>query len=49
MTPVTVRGTVDNPADTVTINGIAAYPSGGTFTATVPLVEGDQHLERVSD
>ena len=40
MTPVTVRGTVDNPADTVTINGIAAYPSGGTFTATVPLVEG---------
>ena len=48
MTPVTVQGTVDNPADTVTINGIAAYPSGGKFTATVPLVEGLNTLSVVA-
>jgi Glucodextranase, domain B/Bacterial Ig-like domain len=40
LTPVTVSGTVDNSADTVTINGIAAFPSGGTFSAQVPLTEG---------
>ncbi|MGB8989446.1 MAG: Ig-like domain-containing protein [Candidatus Sulfotelmatobacter sp.] len=48
VTPITVRGTVDNPADTVTINGIAAFPSGGTFTATVPLVEGVNTLAVVA-
>ena len=40
ISPVTVRGTVDNSADTVTINGIAVFPSGGTFSAQVPLNEG---------
>lgn len=40
ISPVTVRGTVDNPADTITINGISAIPTGGTFSAQVPLTEG---------
>ncbi len=48
VTPITVRGTIDNPADTLTINGIAAFPSGGTFTATVPLVEGINTLAAVA-
>jgi hypothetical protein len=40
LSPITVSGTVDNSADTITINGISAIPAGGTFTATVPLTEG---------
>jgi hypothetical protein len=40
LSPITVSGTVDNFADTVTINGISAVPSGGTFSAQVPLTEG---------
>jgi hypothetical protein len=40
LSPITVRGTVDSSADTVTINGISAVPSGGAFSAQVPLTEG---------
>lgn len=40
LSPITVRGTVDNSTDTVTINGISAAPTGGTFSAQVPLTEG---------
>lgn len=40
VSPVTVRGTVDNSSDSVTVNGVAAFPSGGTFSVQVPLNEG---------
>jgi hypothetical protein len=44
LTPITVRGTVDNSADTVTVNGIAAFPTNGAFSVQVPLNEGANTL-----
>lgn len=39
--PITVSGTIDDPAATVVVNGVAAKISNGTFTATdVSLQEG---------
>ena len=39
--PITVKGTIDNSNDTVTVNGIAATVSGGSFSApNVLLREG---------
>ena len=45
--PVTVSGTV-GLADTVEVNGIAATLSGGTFSAQVPLQEGNNTLTAVA-
>ena len=42
--PVTVKGTVDGANDTVTVNGIPATGSGGTFSAPVTLREGQNIL-----
>lgn len=42
--PVTVRGTVDNPDAAVTINGISVPLNGGSFVALVPLTEGTNTL-----
>jgi hypothetical protein len=38
--PATVNGTISDPAATVTVNGIPAPQSGGSFSIPVPLVEG---------
>jgi len=39
--PITVAGTIDNSNDTVTVNGVAATVSGGTFTVSgIVLREG---------
>ena len=46
--PITVRGTVNDPNATVTINGAAAGSSGGTFSLSVPLVEGTNTLTAVA-
>lgn len=44
-TTVDVSGTVDDPAATVTVNGVPATVSGSTFTASaVPLIEGGNTL-----
>lgn len=48
LSPITVRGTVDDPNATVTINGASAVDSGGTFSLTVPLVEGTNTLTAVA-
>ena len=48
LTPITVRGTVDDPAAAVTVNGIAAPVAGGVFTATIPLNEGSNILTAVA-
>lgn len=48
LTPTTVRGTVSDPAATVTINGIPAPLSGGSFAIPVPLVEGLNVLTAVA-
>ncbi len=40
LTPVTVNGTVNDPAATLTVNGIPAPQSSGSFSIPVPLVEG---------
>lgn len=48
---ITVTGTVSDavsPVDGVTVNGVAATVSGGTFTATVPLSEGDNTITVVA-
>ena len=46
---VTVTGTIDDPAATVSVNGIPATISGGTFTATgVPLELGPNTLRAVA-
>jgi hypothetical protein len=43
--PITVTGTVDDPAAMVTVNGVAASVANGTFTASVHL---DPGLETVT-
>lgn len=41
LTPITVQGTVDDPAAVVMVNGVVAtVDAGGNFTASIPLVEG---------
>ena len=48
ISPVTVRGTVDDPNATVTINGIAAPLTAGSFATLVPLTEGINTLTAVA-
>ena len=48
LSPATVNGTVSDPAATVTINGVPAPQSGGTFAIPVPLVEGLNVLTAVA-
>jgi hypothetical protein len=48
ISPVTVNGTVNDPAATVTLNGIAAPQGGGGFAIPVPLVEGLNVLTAVA-
>ncbi len=47
-TPITVRGTVSDPAASVTVNGIAAPQAAGNFSVTVPLNEGSNTLTAVA-
>jgi hypothetical protein len=47
-TPVQVSGTMGDPGATVAVNGIAATGGGGTFLATVPLLEGTNTLTAVA-
>jgi len=46
---VTVRGTVGDPAATVTVNGVSAPLSGSAFVTTVPLNEGPNTLTAVAN
>lgn len=48
LTPTTVSGTISDPAATITVNGIPAPQSGGSFTISVPLVEGLNVLTAVA-
>lgn len=48
LTPVTVNGTVSDPAAAVTVNGIPAPNSGGSFAIPVPLIEGLNVLTAVA-
>jgi len=48
LSPATVNGTVSDPAATVTVNGINAPQSGGSFSIPVPLVEGLNVLTAVA-
>ena len=48
ISPITVRGTVSDPNATVRVNGVSAVVSGGMFTATVPVVEGNNTLSAVA-
>lgn len=48
ITPVTVNGTVSDPNATVTINGVPAPQSGGSFTIPIPLTEGLNVLTAVA-
>ena len=48
LTPVTVNGTVSDPAANVTINGIPVAQSSGSFSIPVPLVEGVNILTAVA-
>lgn len=48
LSPATVNGTVSDAAATVTVNGIAAPQSDGSFTIPVPLVEGLNVLTAVA-
>lgn len=41
---ITVNGTVDDPQASVTINGAAAIRSGGNFSASVTLNEGNNTI-----
>jgi hypothetical protein len=40
LSPTTVRGTVDDPTATVTVNGLPAPSSNGEFSITLPIAEG---------
>jgi len=40
ITPTTVNGTVSDPTATVTVNGLAAPVSNGSFSIALPLAEG---------
>jgi hypothetical protein len=48
ISPVTVRGTISDPNATVRVNGVSAVVSGGMFTATVPVVEGNNTLSAIA-
>jgi hypothetical protein len=48
ISPITVRGTVDDPAASVKVNGVAAPLSGGLFSVVVPIVEGNNTLTAVA-
>jgi glucodextranase-like protein len=48
ISPVTVRGTVDDPNATVAINGISAPLNAGSFATLVPLTEGINTLTAVA-
>lgn len=49
-TTVEVRGTVDPPGSTVTVNGLMAAVSGGSFVIPdVPLIEGGNQLTAVAN
>ena len=48
-TPVVdVRGTVDPPGGSVTVDGVSAVVAGNTFTAQVPLIEGTNVITAVA-
>jgi hypothetical protein len=48
LSPSTVLGTVSDPGATITVNGIHAPQSGGSFAIPVPLVEGLNVLTAVA-
>src|SRR5215470_4165810 len=48
LTPVTVNGTVSDPAAAVSINGIPVAQGSGSFSIPVPLVEGVNILTAVA-
>jgi hypothetical protein len=48
VSPITVSGTVGDPGASVVVNGVAASGGGGTFQASVPLVEGTNTLTAVA-
>lgn len=48
LSPATVNGTVNDPAATLTVNGIPAPQSSGNFSIPVPLVEGLNVLAAVA-
>src|SRR3954449_7843409 len=47
--PTIVSGTVANPSAQVTVNGVAAQVTGGSFSASVPLQEGTNTLTAVAN
>lgn len=47
-TPIQVTGTVGDPGATVTVNGVPATVSEGSFLGTVPLLEGTNTLTAVA-
>jgi hypothetical protein len=46
--PITVSGTVSDPAATVTVNGVKTVSSGGRFSVSVPLLEGPNTITAVT-
>ena len=48
ISPITVNGTVSDPAAKLTINGISVPQSSGSFSIPVPLVEGQNILSAVA-
>ena len=45
---ITVTGTVDDPSASVTVNGVTATISGGTFSAGLTLSEGANTITATS-
>lgn len=48
ISPITVRGTVSGPAAAVSVNGVSAPVSNGSYSVVVPLVEGNNTLTAVA-
>ena len=48
LSPITVKGTVGDPAATVKVNNLPATVSNGEFTVTVPLAEGNNPVSAVA-
>ena len=46
--PITVNGTVSDPAATLTVNGIPTPQSAGSFSVSVPLLEGNNTITGVA-
>jgi len=46
--PVTLNGTVSDPAATVNVNGIVSPQSAGKFSVAVPLIEGNNTITVVA-